>query len=164
MKMYTARVIAQVLGLSERRVRQLRDEEIIKPSRGDFYELTPTIQSYIGYLKGQNGGGQAADYNIERSKLVRAKRMNEELDLQIKSHELHSSAVVEQVVSDMLVRFKSRMMAIPSKASPQLSKMTDKNDIYDLLKKNIDEALMELSDFKSAMEVMEDDPNAEKDG
>lgn len=163
MKMYNARVIAQVLGLTERRVRQLRDEEVIKPSRGDFYELIPTIQAYIGYLKGQNGGGQA-DYKIERSKLVRAKRMNEELDLQVKSHELHSAAIVEQVVSDMLVCFKSRMMAIPSKVSPQLSKMTDKNDIYDLIKKNIDEALMELSDFKSAMEVMEDDSNAKKDG
>lgn len=163
MKMYSARVIAQVLGLSERRIRQLRDEEVLKPSQGDFYELIPTIQVYIGYLKSQNSGDQAADYNAERSKLVRAKRLNEELDLQIKSHELHSAAVVEQVVSDMLVRFKARMMAIPSKISPQLSQMENKNDIYDLLKKNIDEALMELSDFRTAMEVMEDDSGAGKD-
>lgn len=133
---------------------------MLKPAQGDFFELIPTVQAYIGYLK---SGDTAADYNAERSKLVRAKRMNEELDLQIKSHELHSAAVVEQVVSDMLVRFKARMMSIPSKVSPQLSEMTDKNDISDLIKKNIDEALMELSDFKTAMEVCEDDTDAEKD-
>jgi phage terminase Nu1 subunit (DNA packaging protein) len=146
--------------LSERRIRQLRDEEVMKPTQGDFFELIPAVQAYIEYLK---SGDKATDYNAERSKLVRAKRMNEELDLQIKSHELHSAAVVEQVVSDMLVRFKARMMSIPSKVSPQVSEMTDKNDISDLIKKNIDEALMELSDFKTAMEVCEDDTDAEKD-
>ena len=42
------------------------------------------------------------------------------------------------------------MMAIPSKLAPVLCKKTDKAEIFALLKDHIDEALMELSDFKTA--------------
>ena len=52
-------------------------------------------------------------------------------------------------MSDMPVNFKSRLMAIPSKLAPVLCKKTDKAEIFALLKDHIDEALMELSDFKT---------------
>lgn len=47
------------------------------------------------------------------------------------------------------INFKSRLMAIPSKLAPVLCKKTDKAEIFALLKDHIDEALMELSDFKT---------------
>ena len=55
----------------------------------------------------------------------------------------------DSVMTDMLVNFKSRLMAIPSKLAPVLCKKTDKAEIFALLKDHIDEALMELSDFKA---------------
>lgn len=69
--------------------------------------------------------------------------------MQLKERTLHSAEDIEAVMTDMLVNFKSRLMAIPSKMAPVLCKKTDKAEIFALLKEHIDEALMELSDFKS---------------
>ena len=92
---------------------------------------------------------ETIDYNTERAKLVRAKRKNEEYELQLKENQLHAAEDIEAVMTDMLVNFKSRLMAIPSKLAPVLCKKTDKAEIFALLKDHIDEALMELSDFKT---------------
>ena len=53
-------------------------------------------------------------------------------------------------MKDMLVNFKSRLMAIPAKQAPILAKKSDRAEIFALLKEEIDEALLELSDFKTA--------------
>lgn len=166
MKLYSAKVIADLLDLTEKRVRQLRDEGIIKESGRNFYELKSTVQAYIGYLRGLNSGSGKADYNAEKALLIKAKRQNEELDLQVKSNELHSADVVEQVVSDMLIRFKSRMMSIPSKLAPKLMTMSDPTEINELIRDSIYEALFELSDFKTAVSELEEsgDEDREENG
>ena len=102
----------------------------------------------ISWLKKRRGPEPAR--NTERAKLVRAKRKNEEYELQLKENKLHAAEDIEAVMTDMLVNFKSRLMAIPSKLAPVLCKKTDKAEIFALLKDHIDEALMELSDFKTA--------------
>ncbi len=53
MTLYTSKVVADWLGLSERRVRQLRDEGIITEARPGLYDLKATISKYI-YLSGWN--------------------------------------------------------------------------------------------------------------
>lgn len=138
------------LDVSERRVRQLRDEKVIAEVRPGLYDLIDTNHRYINYLRKRNPeGDETIDYNTERAKLVRAKRKNEEYELQLKENQLHAAEDIEAVMTDMLVNFKSRLMAIPSKLAPVLCKKTDKAEIFALLKDHIDEALMELSDFKT---------------
>ena len=150
MKLYDVRAIARFLDVSERRVRQLRDEKVIAEVRPGLYDLIDTNHRYINYLRKRNPeGDETIDYNTERAKLVRAKRKNEEYELQLKENQLHAAEDIEAVMTDMLVNFKSRLMAIPSKLAPVLCKKTDKAEIFALLKDHIDEALMELSDFKT---------------
>lgn len=151
MKLYDSKAVARFLDISERRVRQLRDEKIIAEARPGLYDLTDTNRRYINYLRKRNPESEEViDYNTERAKLVRAKRKNEEYELQLKEKQLHAAADIEAVMNNMLVNFKSRMMAIPAKLSPVLCKKTDKAEIFKLLKEQIDEALQELSDFKTA--------------
>lgn len=151
MKLYDSKAVARFLDISERRVRQLRDEKIIAEARPGLYDLTDTNHRYINYLRKRNPESEEViDYNTERAKLVRAKRKNEEYELQLKEKQLHAAADIEAVMNNMLVNFKSRMMAIPAKLSPVLCKKTDKAEIFKLLKEQIDEALQELSDFKTA--------------
>lgn len=152
MKLYNAQAIARFLDVSERRVRQLRDEKIIEeyPNSNGLYDLVPTTHKYINYLRKRNPESEEnIDYNTERAKLVRAKRLNEEFELQIKENKLHCSEDIETIMTDMLINFKSRLMAIPSKLSPVLCKKTDKAEIFKILKGQIDEALNELADFKT---------------
>lgn len=149
MKLYTSKVIAKYLDVSERRVRQMRDENIITEYAPGLYELRKTINEYINYIRKGETDDEKINYNLERAKLVRAKRENEEFELQLKEGKLHSSEDIELVMSDMLINFKTRLMAIPAKLSPILSKKTDKAEIFQILKEAEDEALNELSDFKT---------------
>lgn len=66
MTLYTSKVIAQWLCLTERRVRQLRDEGVIVEARPGLYELQPTVARYIKYL----GGAGKESLNTERMKLT----------------------------------------------------------------------------------------------
>lgn len=70
MTLYTSKVIAQWLCLTERRVRQLRDEGVIVEARPGLYELQPTVARYIKYL----GGAGKESLNTERMKLTAEKR------------------------------------------------------------------------------------------
>ena len=65
MTLYTSKVVAQYLNLSERRVRQLRDEGTIREKRPGLYDLVDTMARYIKYI----GAGSKADLNDERAKL-----------------------------------------------------------------------------------------------
>ncbi len=150
MKLYDVKAIARFLDITERRVRQLKAENVIHEYKGmaGLYDLLPTIHAYINYIRKRNPESEEnIDYNTERAKLVKAKRLNEEYDLRVKEGDLHTSADIESVMTDMLINFKSRLMAIPAKLSPVLSKKTDKAEINKILKDAVDEALNELSDF-----------------
>ena len=165
MKLYDVKAVARFMDVSERRVRQLRDEKVIAEVRPGLYDLIDTNRRYINYLRKRNPESEEAiDYNTERAKLVRAKRENEELDLKIRKNQLHSSEDVEAVLSNMLISFRSRLMAIPSRLSPILSKKTDKAEIFKILKAQIDEALNELSDFNALFGEDAESNDEESDG
>lgn len=150
MKLHDTKAVARFLDISERRVRQLRDKKIIEEVRPGLYDLLDTIRRYINYLRKRNPESEEeVDYNTERALLVRVKRKNEELDLKIRENQLHSSEDVELVLSNMLINFRSRLMAIPARLSPILSKKTDKAEIFKIIKAQVDEALNELSDFNA---------------
>lgn len=156
LKLYTSKAISLVLDLTERRVRQLRDEGILTEARRGYFELQPTIHAYIQYLRRQAAdSNQTSDFNTERAKLAKTKRERQELELSLMKKEAHSSEVVELIVVDMLIRFKNKMLAIPSTCSPQLREMTDAHDINDLLMDKIKEALEELSEFGPALQEYE---------
>ena len=147
MKLYTSKVVADFLDLSERRVRQLRDKGIIAETRPGLYDLRTVTRQYVNYLRKDGSPEEMVDYNTERARLVRAKRENEELELSLRKREVHRSEDIERIMSDMLIRFKSRLMAIPAKLSPILAKKTDQTEIFKLMKSAVDEALDELSDY-----------------
>jgi phage terminase Nu1 subunit (DNA packaging protein) len=150
LKLYNVKAIARVLDVSERRIRQLREEGVISERDGHLglYELIPTTHKYINYLRKKNPDSEEnLDYNTERAKLVRAKRRDVEFDVGVKEKELHATADIETVMTNMLINFKSCLMAIPAKLSPVLSKKTDKAEIHRILKDSMDEALNELADF-----------------
>lgn len=150
MKAYTSKAVAAWLDISERRVRQLRDEKVITEIRPGLYDLKTVNHQYINYLRKNNPDSESTiNYNAERAKLVRAKREAQELELKLRRNEVHTTEDVEQVMTDTLVRFKTRLMAIPAKLSPILSKKKEQTEIFKLLKSAIDEVLEELSDFQT---------------
>ena len=148
MKLYTTKAVAAWLDLTESRVRQLRNDKIITERQPGLYELKTVTNEYINYLRKGSHAEASVDYNTERAKLVRAKRESQELELRLRKNELHETEEIEKVMTDTLIKFKTRLMAIPAKQSPILSKKKDQTEIFKLLKAAIDEALEELADFQ----------------
>ena len=150
MTLYTSKVIAQWLCLTERRVRQLRDEGVIVEARPGLYDLQPTVARYIKYL----GGAGKESLNTERMKLIAEKRKAAEMDNDLRRGDLHSTQDIEKGIQTMCLNIRSRFLAMPAKLSPTLATM-DGNQaaIFDEMKKAIDETLEELSDHRVAFAV-----------
>lgn len=148
MKLYTAAAVARRLDMTERNVRTLRDKGVLTEYKPGLYDLEAATRQYINFLRKKNPDAEEkVDYNTERAKLVRAKREGQELELQLRKNEVHTTEDVESVMTDMLIRFRTRLMAIPAKLSPTLTKKTEEVEIFKLLKAAVDEALEELADF-----------------
>ena len=148
MKLYTSAAVARYLDMTDRNVRTLRDKGILTEYKPGLYDLKTVTKQYINFLRQKNPEAEEkVDYNTERAKLVRAKRENQELELQLRKNELHTTEDIEKIVTDTLVNFRTRLLAIPAKLSPILAKKKDQTEIFKLMKAAIDETLEELSDF-----------------
>ena len=156
MRLYTSKVIADWLGLTERRVRQLRDEGIIEEQAPGLYDLRATTRRYISYLR----SGSLAD---ERAGLTRAKREAAEMENALRRGELHRTEEIETGIKTMLLNIRGRFLSLPAKLSPALAAMGgDQASIFDELKHAIDETLEELRDFNVAF-AQEEDGDGEKE-
>ena len=148
MKMYTAAAVARRLDMTERNVRLLRDKGVLTEYKLGLYDLQTATVQYINFLRQKNPEAEdKVDYNTERAKLVRAKRESEELELQVRKNELHTTEDIEKALTDVLVNFRTKLMAIPAKLSPIMAKKKDQTEIFKLMKTAIDETLEELADF-----------------
>lgn len=153
MKLYTSRVVANWLCLTERRVRQLRDEGVIQEARPGLYDLQQTVNKYITYL----GGTGKESLQTERMKLTAEKRKAAEMDNDMRQGNLHTTEDVEKGIKAMCLNVRSRMLVIPAKLSPTLAEMPqDQAVIFDLLKNAINEALEEMSNYNAAMAIGND--------
>lgn len=124
MTLYTSKVVAQWLCLTERRVRQLRDEGVIVEARPGLYELQPTVARYITYI----GGAGKETLTNERMKLTRAKREAAELENELRKGEVHRTEDIERGIKSMFLNIRSRFLALPAKLSPTLATMGGKPD------------------------------------
>lgn len=146
MKLYSTKAVARFWGITERQVRNLRDEGVIKEEQSGFYNLQRATQNYIQHIK-QDSESEEISYKDEKAKLMRAKREAQEMRLQEERKQLHRSEDIERIMIDMLVAFKTKMRAIPAKLAPVLAEKTDKVEIFSLIKTETDEALRELAGF-----------------
>lgn len=160
MTLYTSKVIAQWLCLTERRVRQLRDAGVISEARPGLYELQPTVMKYISYI----GGAGKETLTYERMLLTKAKREAAEKENKLRNGELHRTEDIEQGIKTMFLNIRSRFLALPSKLSPTLATMDgDQGEIFDVLKRAIEETLEEMSDFTVALAIQGDEDDGEKE-
>ncbi len=145
---FTKSIIANMLCISEKRAKQLTDEGVLNEVVPGHYKMTESVQSYIKYLQNQvSDKDYTSDYNTEKAKLTKAKREKEEAELSLMKNQLHKADDIEFVMGKMLISFKSKMLVIPQKALPKIYNNSDKNEILAILKKEIVEALDELSEY-----------------
>ena len=141
--------LAQCLGISSRRVRQLREDGLFKLSQeGRGYNLEKSIQEYIEYKVNAETGRRASISKEEvQAEHEEVKKQISLLKLRKLRRELHEAADVEAYLSDMLLRFKNRLMAVPTKLAMQVSGEEDLNVIIQTIKRELTAVLEELSEY-----------------
>lgn len=141
--------LAQCLGISTRQVRNLKQEGMFQTVKGDRgYVLETCVQEYINFKINAEMGRSAA-ISVERIKAdhEEVKKNISIMKLRRLRRELHEAADVEEFLSDMLARFKNRLLSLPVKMAMQVSGEKDINRIVQVLSDDILEALEELSEY-----------------
>ncbi len=141
--------LAQCLGISTRQIRNLRQEGMFQTVKGDRgYVLETCVQEYINF-KINAEMGRSASLSIERIKAdhEEVKKNISIMKLRRLRRELHEAADVEAFLSDMLLRFKNRLLSLPAKMAMQVSGEKDLNRVIQILSDDMREALEELSEY-----------------
>lgn len=115
-----ADVLAVLIGISERRVRELRDEGVIPDNGAGRYVLGVAVSAYCANLRpasGQSarGGSASAGLTSEREGLARAQRLAQEHKNAVAAGEFVSAVDVERTWSDFLRKIRSQVLAVPSR-------------------------------------------------
>ncbi|MBN1039035.1 hypothetical protein DVW12_10005 [Clostridium botulinum] len=167
-------VLANLFGLTTRRIRQLENEGIIKKVARGKYSLQENIKSYITFIKASADLKESKteegkiDYDEEHALLERRKREKIELELAAMRGTMHYSEDVERVMTDMLSNFKAKVLALPSRVAPSLITLNNIADIQEALQSEVLDVLGELSEYNPSdfyseeyVDVVEDENNEE---
>lgn len=141
--LYKVDVIANLFGVSVRRVQQLTQEGIcptVQTPQGRRYELAPTVQKYIKYLSDKAYGKSKSE---EEAKL-KEQKLRAEVALKESQGELHRLRTeiaagnyisVEEVKVDysrFFISFKKFAMSLPSKLAGRLTGFIDPVEVRQL--------------------------------
>lgn len=156
MKLYTSKAIATVLDMTDRNVRKLRAKGIIREAKPGLYELIPTVNAYVDYLRGDNKDGDS--YTRQRARLTAAKADYAELETNRRKGELHETAEIEQAMSVLATNLRTRLLSLPTKLAPTLAQTAgDEAAIYGILRAELEAALEEMSHYDQALKLAEVD-------
>jgi phage terminase Nu1 subunit (DNA packaging protein) len=139
--------IAHLLKLTPRTVNlHAKEDGLPRISRGQ-YDMVACVHWYVGYLQKRIKDARRGDETEQqaRARLTRTTADIRELELGKARAELIEVAQAKAVWERLVVAFKTKMLAIPSKLPQRLVACSDINQIKDLLEREIVEALSELS-------------------
>ena len=134
--------LAQCLGISARQVRNLRQEGLFETaSKGRGYILENCVQEYINFkVNAEMGRSASISKEQIQAQHEEVKKQISILRLRRLRRELHEAADVEAFLTDMLTRFKSRILSLPTKIAMQTAGESDINRIVQSVTKVLNEA------------------------
>ena len=148
----SAVVLGKVIGLTDRHVRELVRDGVLKCARtklkGMLFRLGENVQRYQAHQrKVQEPRGSDA---YERA---RTRRMENEADrsgllLRQLKGELHTSQVVLFVLTNGITATRAHLLAIPARVTLLLKGETDEKKIYNILYGEIETALRSVSELR----------------
>ena len=143
---------AQIIGVSVPRVNQLIEEGIVHRNPADKSGGVLLVQSLKDFVSARssksssddNDNGDAVFWK-ERGLHERAKRKTAELKLRKAEGEVYDALTVENAFTTILGVLRGHLLGLPSKFATQLEGKT-RDEIFDVLSKEIESKLFELSE------------------
>lgn len=155
---YKVDVIAQLFGVSVRRVQQLTQENIIntvQTSEGRRYELAPTIQKYVKYLSDKAYGKSKSETEAQ----LKEQKLRAEIALKESQGELHKLRTdiaagryisIEEIKMDysrFFVTFKKFALSIPNRLAGRLGGFVEPVEVRQIEKELQKEVTKLLNSF-----------------
>ena len=164
MKLTTSqRNLAKVLQVTQPRVSQLVREGVVIRDDGDDSGGVFIVESLRNFYKRENVTSEdGVDINIERALHEKAKRQLAELRLEKARGNLYDSKIVERVITEDLVKLRTRLLSLPSKIAPMIEGKT-KGEIDLVLTRKIEDSLEEMSKFDPSVFTTDDETEEEED-
>lgn len=171
---YKTEVIANLFGVSVRRIQQLTQDGVIatvQTKQGRRYELAPTIQRYIKYLSDKAYGKSRSETEAK----LKEQKLRAEIALKESQGELHKLRTdiaagnyisVEEVKIDysrFFISFKKFAMSIPSKLAGRLAGFIDPVEVRQIENELQKEVTKLLKSFVVSAVIEERQPVKEKD-
>lgn len=133
--------MAAIVGMTERRLQQLANEGMPKAGR-DGYPLAACVQWIIEYWRKRATQTPLGD---ARRRIAEAEATQAEISLARARAEVAPVATLARSYGEACARVRTRMMAIPSKVAPQVHRMKTIAEIEATVRREVVEALEELS-------------------
>ena len=143
--------VAELFGVTPARVHQLvSDAVVIRTSRG-AYDLWQSAHNYIRFLRtrksNQWDSNDAGDYEVQRTRVYKARAEILEAQSQAMRGELHDGACIAEVMGEGLANIRAKLLAIPTTAGPRVADETDANKCAALIETLLHEAMTECSKY-----------------
>lgn len=146
----TSSELSKVLGITQRRVQQLENENILTKNTDGKFELSKNIELYYAWKFQPTS---SANYETEKALHEKAKREKTEMYNAKLKGQLHEAKDVEIIMTNMLVNFRNKMLGLPSHLAGKLVRQKNINIINYELDNAIKEALTELSEYDPSLFV-----------
>ena len=141
--------LAVILGLSERHIRRLANENDLKKKGKGKYLFLESVHGYLEYMELKNG----TDIDLKDEKIKEeTKKIKKDIELkslrisELKS-QLHSAENVKKVMNNMLANIRGKLLALSNKLAPSVIACDNLGEIQDIIHTNILVALDELSNY-----------------
>lgn len=149
---------AQIIGVSQQRVSQLIDEQVLMKDEGSksgAILLIDSLREYYLSKQAAKDGAESINYWKERALLTKKQRELAELKLEKERGNLYDAAEVEGVLTELIVNFRNKLSGIAAKLSPQLAGK-DVAQINKIIAAEIDDNLEELADELAGTDFTEE--------
>jgi phage terminase Nu1 subunit (DNA packaging protein) len=152
--------LAKLLLLTNRHVRRLAADGVLVRARDEAgnelrgrYELVENIQAYIRYQREALRLDDASDSRGAqlRNQKLAAEAQIADIRLAVLRGEVHNAKDVEFVMTNMITYMKQHLLSIPSRTARLCVGVTSFQKIYDLLSREIEAVLRELTDYNPDM-------------
>lgn len=146
-----AAVVGDWLGLSERRVRELRDDGTIPGLPGGKFDLREVVRAYCAHIRPASGrassGGSASAATLDQARI---EVLNEQRDrLAMLNAQMRGETVLaedmESVVGAYADATRARILALPTRAAPLVLGLGALAEVRDKLTELAHEACGELA-------------------
>lgn len=150
---------AELLRVSDRRIRQLAEEGIIDREENDKFDARKITEQYYRF---KFEGDVNKEFEKTKSKHEDIKLKLSEIKLQKLNKNLLPADQVEASVTNMIVIFRNKVLGVPSKLAPKLVGIKNLTQISTILESELVQCLHELSKTDIQLIVPEDDDKDDK--